>query len=159
MNWIVDISLLLLFIIGVIVWIFYQRKRLIKLWNEVTRDEVDFYRELEKVVQLFYTQLSDLRTDDNKTFINIIRRYRKKRIRTLLLKVRQDLYNAVNIVYDDVLESDKPAYQVIIDSYEKLQKIRRLYNSKVLLYNQTISVFPTRYVALRMKLELKEYFG
>ncbi|MCK5762475.1 MAG: LemA family protein, partial [Candidatus Izimaplasma sp.] len=41
----------------------------------------------------------------------------------------------------------------------ELQKARRLYNTKVLVYNQTISVFPTRFLAIKMGLQIKEYFG
>ena len=45
------------------------------------------------------------------------------------------------------------------EQFEELQKVRRLYNSKILIYNQTISVFPTRFLAIKMNLHIKEYFG
>lgn len=159
MNWLWD--LLIVFVLLGISWIIivYQRKRLLRLWNEVTKDEVAFYRQLEKVHRLFYEHLNLLQTEDNMECARMIRRYRKKRIRSLLLNTRQDLYNSINLLYDEVEEHDEAEYILMREEYDALQKIRRIYNSKVLIYNQTISVFPTRYLALRMNLELKEYFG
>lgn len=159
MQWLFDILFLLALIILLAIWLWYLRKRLLKLWKEVTIEEVAFYRQLEKVLKMFYEHVEHLTTEDNKQFVTTIKRYRKKRIRSLLLRVRQELYNAMNIVYDQVLERGEPECEGLIEQYELLQKIRRQYNSKVLIYNQTISVFPTRYLALRMNLELKEYFG
>ncbi|QMS84330.1 LemA family protein [Candidatus Xianfuyuplasma coldseepsis] len=159
MNWLWD--LLIIVVLAAIVWVIivYQRKRLLRLWNEVTKDEVAFYRQLEKVHRLFYEHLDLVKTEDNLECVRMVRRYRKKRIRSLLLNTRQDLYNSINLLYDEVDEHDEPEYIIMKEEYDNLQKIRRIYNSKVLIYNQTISVFPTRYLALRMNLELKEYFG
>lgn len=160
MNWLFDLLLIVVLIILLTIWIIYLRKRLLELWKEVTTQEVAFYRQLERVLKEFYEHLDHLTTEDNREFVRMIRRYRKKRVRSLLLHTRQELYNAMNIVYDQVLErEDHEECKKLIEQYDKLQKIRRVYNSKVLIYNQTISVFPTRYLALRMKLELKEYFG
>jgi len=160
MNWLFDLLLIVVLIILLTIWIIYLRKRLLELWKEVTTQEVAFYRQLERVLKEFYEHLDHLTTEDNREFVRMIRRYRKKRVRSLLLHTRQELYNAMNIVYDQVLErEDHDECKKLIEQYDKLQKIRRVYNSKVLIYNQTISVFPTRYLALRMKLELKEYFG
>ncbi len=160
MNWLFDLLLIVVLIVLLTIWIIYLRKRLLELWKEVTTQEVAFYRQLERVLKEFYEHLDHLTTEDNREFVRMIRRYRKKRVRSLLLHTRQELYNAMNIVYDQVLErEDHDECKKLIEQYDKLQKIRRVYNSKVLIYNQTISVFPTRYLALRMKLELKEYFG
>ena len=85
--------------------------------------------------------------------------YRKKRLRNLLLKERQDLFSYLNTIYDDIEELDDPKLNLIRQKFDDLQKARRLYNTKVLLYNQTISVFPTRFLAIKMNLQIKEYFG
>jgi len=155
----IDLIILAVIVIIIAIWIYTLRKRLLKLWTEVTQHEVKFYRQLEKVVRLFATELERLTTDDNKECSRTIRRYRKKRIRSLLLAIRQDLYNSITLLYDDIEEHDDPSLNILKEEYEKLQKVRRIYNSRVLIFNQTISVFPTRYLALRMNLELKEYFG
>ena len=155
----IDLIILAVIVIIIAIWIYTLRKRLLKLWTEVTQHEVKFYRQLEKVVRLFATELERLTTDDNKECSRTIRRYRKKRIRSLLLAIRQDLYNSITLLYDEIEEHDDPSLNILKEEYEKLQKVRRIYNSRVLIFNQTISVFPTRYLALRMNLELKEYFG
>lgn len=154
-----DLIIIAVILIVVAIWIITLRKRLLSLWQEVTHHEVRFYRQLEKVLRLFYAELASLATEDNKEYVRLIRRYRKKRIRGLLLAKRQDIYNAITILYDEIEEQEDIQFNVLKDTYATLQKIRRLYNSRVLIYNQTISVFPTRYLALRMNLELKEYFG
>ena len=159
MGWLWDLIFVLIIVIAIWITIIYQRKRLLKLWNEVTKDEVAFYRQLEKVLRLFYEHLTTLTTEDNAECVKTIKRYRKKRIRSLLLNTRQEIYDAMNLLYDEVEEHEGTEYSLIKVEYDNLQKIRRIYNSKVLIYNQTISVFPTRYLALRMNLELKEYFG
>ncbi len=158
MGWLWDLTLIVIIVIALWITTIYQRKKLLRLWNEVSKDEVAFYRQLEKVHHLFIEHLPDLQTEENLECVRAVKRYRKKRIRSLLLNTRQELYNSINLLYDEVDESN-PVHKPLIDEYEMLQKIRRVYNSKVLIYNQTISVFPTRYLALRMNLELKEYFG
>jgi len=86
-------------------------------------------------------------------------RYKKKKVRLLLLQERRDLFAALNHVYLEMEELDDPTLRELILKFKELQKARRVYNSKVLIYNQTISVFPTRFLAIKMELEIKEYFG
>ena len=159
MPWYYNLALIFIFIIAATYLVIHTRKRLLKLWKDVTNNEVLFYRRMESVVRLFYKHKEELQDEDNKEFYRTISRYRKKKIRALLLQTRQDLYNSLVNVYTCIEESEEEQYQNLKKSFNQLQKIRRIYNSKVLIYNQTISVFPTRYIALRMKLELKEYFG
>lgn len=134
-------------------------KSLLRKWKEVTTKEVLFYNQLEKVAKLFYDNRELLRTDDNKEFFTIITRYRKKHVRTLLLSTRQSLFKSINIIYDEIEELEQEDYTLLQKEFKELQRVRRIFNTNVLIYNQTISVFPTRYLALRMNLELKEYFG
>jgi hypothetical protein len=159
MPWYIDV--LIIVIIIFLVWLGINRlqKRLLKLWKEVSSKEVIFYKQLEKVTRQFYENREVLKTEDNNEFIKRITRYRKKRIRSLLLSTRQELYKAINIIFNEIEERDEPEFKLLHAEFNELQKVRRVYNSRVLIYNQTISVFPTRYLALRMNLELKEYFG
>jgi len=159
MKWLIDLIVIIVIILALVIWIIALRKRLLSLWQEVTGHEVAFYRQLEKVIRLFYEHLAELTTEDNIEFVRTLKRYRKKKIRSLLLSKRQDLYNSITLIFDEVEESELTSYNIIEEEYDQLQKIRRIYNSRVLIYNQTISVFPTRYLALRMNLEIKEYFG
>lgn len=159
MNWVIDLLIVLVLAVFITIWIVLLRRRLLTLWKEVTGHEVAFYRQLEKVIKLFYEHLPELTTEDNLECVRTLKRYRKKKIRSLLLSKRQELYNSINLIFDEVEESENQALAIIKEEFENLQKVRRIYNSRVLIYNQTISVFPTRYLALRMDLELKEYFG
>lgn len=159
MKWLSYLLIVVGLAIIITIFIIYQRKRLLKMWKDVTSYEVKFYRQLDKVIKLYYKHLHLISTDDNKESTVAITRYRKKRVRSLLLQKRQDLYNAITLLFDEVEHSENQNLLPLKTEYETLQKVRRIYNSKVLIYNQTINVFPTRYVALRMNLEMKEYFG
>jgi len=159
MKWLIDLLVIVVILIIFVILVILQRKKLLSLWQEVTGHEVAFYRQLEKVIRLFYDQLPALTTEENIECVKTLKRYRKKKIRSLLLSKRQELYNSINLIYDEVDSSEIETYNIIKEEYEQLQKVRRIYNSRVLIYNQTISVFPTRYLALRMNLEIKEYFG
>jgi hypothetical protein len=136
-----------------------MQKKLLKLWRTVSSKEIVFYRQLEAVTKLFYENRELIRNEENKDQFRYLTRYRKKRIRSLLLSTRQELFKALNLIYDDIEHTEDETLKIVKKKFKDLQKVRRIYNSQVLLYNQTISVFPTRYLALRMNLELKEYFG
>ena len=159
MTWYYDLIILVVLCIIIAIIIGRTHKRLLRMWKEVSSKEIVFYRQLEKVVKLFYEYKEILRTEENEEFIRLITRYRKKRIRSLLLGTRQEIYTALTIIYDVTLEQDHTSFPLLKKEYKQMQIVRRVYNSQVLIYNQTISVFPTRYLALRMNLELKEYFG
>lgn len=155
----VDLIIVGLILLILAIWIVTLRKRLLRLWTEVSQHEIRFYRQLEHVVRLFYTDLDHLGTDENRECVKTVKRYRKKRIRSLLLSTRQELFSAIQVLHDELDEREDATSLTLLAEFDALQKIRRLYNSRVLIYNQTINVFPTRYLALRMNLEQKEYFG
>jgi len=159
MPWHANLVILAVVALLILFSIYRLRKKLLKSWQDVSGKEIVFYKQLEKVAKLFYENKDLLQTDENKDSMKLITRYRKKRIRTLLLQTRQNLFNALNVAFSEIEEKDDEKYKKLHDAFNELQKVRRIYNSKVLIYNQTISVFPTRYLALRMNLELKEYFG
>ena len=159
MPWYINVSFIVIIILLVWLGVHRLQKKLLKLWKEVSSKEVIFYKQLEKVTKLFYENREMLKTEDNNEFIRRITRYRKKRIRSLLLSTRQELFKALNILFNEIEERDEAEFKMLHGEFNELQKVRRVYNSRVLIYNQTISVFPTRYLALKMNLELKEYFG
>ena len=159
MIWYINLIIVLLICALVAFGVFRLHQKLLGLWKEVTEKEVIFYKQLEKVTSLFYLKREILKTEENNDFVKIVTRYRKKRLRTILLSTRQKLFNAINVIYDEIEEQELPELNELKMEYDLLQKVRRVYNTQVLIYNQTISVFPTRYLALKMNLELKEYFG
>jgi len=159
MPWFVNLIIVVLFCALIALGVARLHRKLLRLWKVVSEKEVIFYKQLETVTALFYVNKEILKTEDNNEFIRIVSRYRKKRLRSILLSTRQSLFNAINIIYDEIEEQELPELEELKKEYNTLQKVRRVYNTQVLIYNQTISVFPTRYLALRMNLELKEYFG
>lgn len=159
MPWYVNLAgafilVVICFLIGYTV-----RQRLLRLWKEVSNKEILFYRQLERTAKLFFSNKSVLENDDNKQCFKIITRYRKKRVRSLLLQTRQDLFQAITAIHAEIEDLTEEFVVELLESYQELQKKRRIYNSRVLVYNQTINIFPTRYLAIRMHLETKEYFG
>lgn len=152
--------LLVLLIVGIISIIIAQtRKRLLSLWKEVSVKEIIFHRLLSETINLFYSQKELFKNEDNRLQFVRLGRSRKKKMRYLLLKERQDLYLALSDIFNEIEEIESKEAKELIKQFKTLQKSRRVYNSKVLIYNQTISVFPTRFLALRMNLKIKEYFG
>jgi hypothetical protein len=150
---IVTIILILLFIVRRV------RISLLKSWKDVSIKEVIFHKLLLQTTILFYSERAKLKNDDNSQLFRRMSRYKKKKVRLLLLQERRDLFAALNHVYLEMEELDDPTLRELILKFKELQKARRVYNSKVLIYNQTISVFPTRFLAIKMELEIKEYFG
>lgn len=70
---------------------------------------------------------------------------------------------ALNVVverYPDLKANDnfKELQSTILEVEEHLQAARRLYNSNVSIFNQTIIVFPNSIVANMMKLDRREFY-
>ncbi len=140
-------------------WVYYIKRRLLKMWQNVTHYEILFYRQMDKVLSLFNQNIDLFSKNQNEHCIKTINRYQRKKVRLLHLAIRQELFNVLSLLYDDLVKNEDSNVINIVKEFTKLQKIRRKYNSLTLIYNQTINVFPTRYIALKMKLEMKEYFG
>ena len=135
------------------------RKKLFSLWKEVSYREIIFHRLLNESIFAFYKQKEHLRNEENRLQFVRLGRSRKKKARHLLLKERQELYLCLSDIFNEIEELDTDKFNELMHQFNRLQKARRVYNSKVLLYNQTISVFPTRFLAIKMNLKIKEYFG
>jgi hypothetical protein len=150
--------IILLVLIGFFV-VSRVRIKLLKLWKEVSVKEVIFHKLLLETTKLIYNERLELKNEENANLFRLISRYKKKKVRYLLLKERQDLFTALNYLINDIEELEDEKYKSLLQKFKELQKARRIYNSKVLVYNQAISVFPTRFLALKMNLKLKEYFG
>jgi len=159
LDWIFDVVVILLVIIILALLTMRLRSKLLKLWIDVSAKEVIFHKLLLDSTILFYKNKILFQTDDNILLIKKLSKYHKKKLRNLLLKERQDLFSYLNTIYDDIEEIEDPNLNPIKQKFDELQKARRLYNTKVLIYNQTINVFPTRFLAMKMNLQIKEYFG
>jgi len=135
------------------------RYKLLRLWTDVSAKEVLFHKLLLDCIIIIYENKTIIENEDNLVMIKKLVKHRKKKLRNLLLKERQDLFSYLNSICGDIEDLKDPKYDLIKQKFNDLQKARRLYNTKVLIYNQTISVFPTRFLAIKMDLQIKEYFG
>ena len=159
MNFVETLLILLSIIVILVLFTIRLRFRLLKLWTDVTAKEVLFHKLLLECTIVFYESKLLLQTEENTPIIKKLSKYRRKKLRNLLLKERQDLFSFLNTIYDDIEEIEDSNLLQIKQKFNDLQKARRHYNTKVLIYNQTINVFPTRFLAIKMNLQIKEYFG
>lgn len=159
MDYLVD-ALLLIFIASLIgVYVLKLRYSLLALWKEVSIKDVIFHKLLLEATILFHESNLELESSENKKFIRRLSKYKRKKLRYLMLKERQSLFAILNNICSELEELEDNKLKPTILKFEELQKARRIYNSKVLIYNQRISLFPTRFLAMKMGLHIKEYFG
>lgn len=159
MTWVTDFAIIIAIIVIIVLLSIRLRFRLLKMWKEVSNKDIIFHKILLDTVVLYYENRSLFVEDEYQTLFKKLARYRNKKLRHLLLKERQDLFLLINTIYSDIEDSEDEKYSSLQAKFIELQKLRRVYNTKVLLYNQAISVFPTRFLARKMELEIKEYFG
>lgn len=159
MKLLYDLIAILVIVLIFVIIILRTRVSLLRLWKEVSVKEVIFHKLLFETGLLYYENKELFAEFDTELIFRKVKRYRKKRLRQLLLKERQDLFLAINSLFLEIEDKEEENYLGLKRKFKELQKARRLYNSKVLLYNQTISVFPTRFLAIKLNLKIKEYFG
>lgn len=159
MDILINLAGFLLIIVLLVLITLRVRVNLLKLWKEVSVKEVIFHRLLLQTAVFFYAERAKLKNEDNNVHFRRMSKYKKRKVRHLLLKERQELFMSINAVYLEIFEQEHEENLHLIKKFNELQRARRIYNSKVLLYNQTISVFPTRFLAIKMNLKVKEYFG
>ena len=159
MSYIVDLLIIFFFAILIGLFVLKLRYSLLILWKEVSVKDVIFHKLLLQTTILFHESKPELESSDNQKFLRRLSRYKRKKLRYLMLTERQNLFLILNKIYNELEELDDERLIPAKLKFEELQKARRLYNSKVLIYNQRISLFPTRFLAMKMGLTIKEYFG
>ncbi|KFZ27261.1 MAG: hypothetical protein KQ78_00489 [Candidatus Izimaplasma bacterium HR2] len=159
MSYIVDFIIVLLFVALTGVFILRLRYNLLALWKEVSVKDVIFHKLLLETTILFHESKPDLISPENKKFLRRLSKYKRKKLRYIMLTERQNLFLILNKIYNELEELEDERLSGAILKFEELQKARRIYNSKVLIYNQRISLFPSRFLAMKMGLHIKEYFG
>lgn len=159
MDVVIDSLIFILVVIAIFLFGLRLRFKLLSLWKDVSIKEVIFHKLLLETTILFSDNKNLFIGDEYQPLFKKLSKYKKKKLRHLLLKERQDLFLSLNTLFNDMEELEDEKYAGLISKFNELQKARRILNSKVLLYNQTISVFPTRFLALKLNLQLKEYFG
>lgn len=151
------IFLLIAIVIGL--YFLNLRFKLLKLWKEVAVKDVIFHKLLLETTILFTESITNLESNVNKKYLVRLSKYKRKKLRHLMLVERQNVFRILNEMFNEIEELHDPKLDYIIEKFEELQKARRIYNSKVLIYNQRISLFPSRFLAMKMGLHVIEYFG
>jgi len=150
--------------LGIILIIFIAiiqiRLSLLKLWNEVSNKEIVFHKEMQETLALYYDNKELFDDLVNEDVFKFLKKYRNKRkLRNIHLKERQKIFTELHSIYIAIEKLKTDEYIELKKRFKRLQSSRRVYNTKVLEYNQRINIFPIRLVAVRMRLKLKEYFG
>ncbi len=148
-------------IITIVVSIFILKTRsvVLKLWNQTSKLEIQFYRKLVETIQIYIAHEDILiQFADSKT-IERVKACEHTDLRKANLTQRQDIFKALQTLYVKTDMGNHPAKLTLCQSFEMLQKNRLEFNSKVLYYNQIISGFPVSYLAKKMGLKEKQYFG
>jgi len=155
------INFLIFLLLAVLIGLYFLRLRykLLALWKEVAVKDVIFHKLLLETSILFSECNLSLESNDNKKYLVRLSKYKRKKLRYLMLVERQNIFLILNKIYNEIEELGNPKLEIVKDKFEELQKARRLYNSKVLIYNQRISLFPSRFLAMKMGLHVIEYFG
>ncbi|MGM0435554.1 MAG: LemA family protein [Bacillota bacterium] len=154
-----DSILILVLVFLIVLSILVMRNRLLKLWHTVSRLEVSFHSTFEQCIATFIKYEGALEPYDPGHFLSRLKSAEDKHLRNLDLDEKQSLHRAVQTLIVAVDESDVSVYTTLRDSFDALQHARLKYNSAVLHYNHLIRAFPIRFLANRIGLSPKDYFG
>jgi len=156
---ILDLIILLILALIIFLVIIKLRRKMLTLWQEVSRLELIFHHKLFEILKVYLAHENVLTQYNEQSSIEVLKQYKKPKLRTLALKDRQSIFKALQTLYVAIDVESHPATLTLKHGFESLQSCRLKYNSKVLYYNQYINVFPTKFLAKRMNFEEKEYFG
>jgi hypothetical protein len=159
MSYIINFLIFLIFLALIGLYFLRLRYRLLALWKEVAVKDVIFHKLLLETTILFTECNPNLESNENKEYLKRLSKYKRKKLRYLMLVERQNIFLILNKIYSELEELDNPQLDIVKEKFEELQKARRSYNSKVLIYNQRISLFPSRFLSMKMGLHVIEYFG
>jgi len=159
MDYFINALILLFFAILTGIIFLRIRYKLLVLWKEVSVKDVIFHKLLLETTIVFHESELHLEDEENKKYLKRLSRYKRKKLRYLMLTERQNIFLILNNIYCEIEDIDDLKFLPAKEKFEELQKARRIYNSKVLIYNQRISLFPSRFLAMKMNLHVIEYFG
>ena len=159
MSYIVNFFILLLFAALIGLYFLKLRYSLLALWKQVAIKDVIFHKLLLQTTVLITECNPNLESNENRKYLKRLSKYKRKKLRYLMLAERQNIFLILNKIYNELEELEDVNLVVVKEKFLELQKARRLYNSKVLIYNQRISLFPSRFLAMKMGLHVIEYFG
>jgi hypothetical protein len=129
---ILEITILVAFLVILIVIasIFIVR-HLTKEYKKVYKVQSRFDIELRKLINIMHNFLE----------IEALKKYHKLVIKKLSHDQKLEILQILETSYQDIdLDDEENAY--IVETYHRLQEVRRDRDSKVIVYNDKISIFP-----------------
>lgn len=118
--------LVILIVILIVVLIFLQvRYKLLRLWKDVSVKEVVFHRLLQETAIVFYEQKTLFDQEEYKESLKKVYRYKKQKVRYLLLQERRELFANLNALYRSIEDEEDDRYNVLKTTFHNLQKARR----------------------------------
>ncbi|MGD9761425.1 MAG: hypothetical protein AB7U52_03185 [Candidatus Izemoplasmatales bacterium] len=142
-NIFLDIAIfvgVLLIIVGVSS--FFVVKDLQKEYKKVFRIHSKFEIELRKLVNLMFKFLEHAKLGP----------YNDVVIKQLPHEEKRNLLKIIDEIYQTV-DKDNEENKYIVETYQNLEEIRRIRDSKVIIFNQKITMFPFNVYVKIMKLE------
>jgi len=138
--------------IGVLVVIigvgtFFVIKDLQKEYKKVFRINSKFEIELRKLVNLLYNFLESPKLEP---YNNVV-------IKQLPHEENRNLIKIIDEIYTD-MDKDKEENKYIIETFQNLEELRRTRDSRVIIFNQKINLFPFNFYNKIMKLETYHTF-
>lgn len=145
---IIEISILFLVLIGAVVvaTIFITRKMKVA-YKDLYRQQSKFDIELRKSANLIS---KIVHIDNFEQFENAV-------IKDLSFSEKKQLLDLVMNAFQSVDKNDENN-RYVIETYENLHEMRRVLDSKILSYNQLISIFPFYIYARILKMQKKPYY-
>lgn len=125
----------------IVVGSFFIIKNLQKEYKKVFRIHSKFEIELRKLVNLMFKFLEHSKLEP---YHNVV-------IKQLPHEEKRNLLKIIDDVYQSVDESDEDN-KYIVETYQNLEELRRVRDSKVIVYNQKIGYFPFNIYAKIMKI-------
>lgn len=117
-------------------------KDLQKEFKKVFRIQSKFDIELRKLVNLLYKFLDHSKLE---SYHNVV-------IKKLPHQEKRNLIKIIDEIYESV-DKDNEENKYIVETYTNLDELRRLRDSKVIVFNQKIGLFPFNVYAKIMKIE------
>jgi len=121
---------------------FFVVKDLQKEYKKVFRVHSKFEIELRKLVNLMFKFLEHSKLEP----------YNDVVIKQLPHEEKRNLLKIIDEVYEKV-DKDNEENKYIVETYQNLEEIRRIRDSKVIIFNQKITMFPFNIYAKIMKIE------
>lgn len=145
---IIEVSILALVLLGALaVATILITRRLRNTYKDLYRQQSKFDIELRKSTNLISKVVQS----------EVLEKYENVVIKELTFLEKKELLDLVMEAFQSVDKEDEDN-KYVIETYDNLHEMRRILDSKILSFNQLISIFPFNFYAKILKMEKKPYY-